>query len=54
MKANAITNDTIKEEMHRWYAKDKTVTTQKEILELLKQVCTNCDEEKKVAWNGNV
>jgi hypothetical protein len=49
MKANAITNDTIKEEMHRWYAKDKTVTTQKEILELLKQVCTNCDEEKKVA-----
>jgi hypothetical protein len=37
MKANAINNDTIKEEMHRWYAKDKTITTQKEILELLKK-----------------
>src|SRR5690348_14474493 len=49
MKANAINNDTIKEEMHRWYTKDKTVTTQKEILELLKQVCANCDKEKKVA-----
>ena len=49
MKANAISNDTIKEEMHKWYAKDKTVTAQKEILELLKQVCANCDEEKKVA-----
>jgi len=36
MKANAINNDTIKEEMHRWYAKDKTITTQNEILELLK------------------
>jgi hypothetical protein len=48
MKANAINNDTIKEEMHRWYAHDKTITTQKEILELLKQVCSDC-EEKKVA-----
>src|SRR4051794_13481406 len=37
MKANAINNDTIKEEMHRWYAKDKTITTQKEILELLEK-----------------
>jgi hypothetical protein len=49
MKANAINNETIKEEMHRWYTKDKTITTQKEILELLKQVCANCDEEQKVA-----
>jgi len=49
MKANAISNDTIKEEMHRWYAKDKTVTTQMEILNLLKEVCANCDEERKVA-----
>jgi len=49
MKANAIDNDTIKEEMHRWYAKDKTVTTQKEITELIKEVCANCNEEKKVA-----
>lgn len=48
MKANAINNNTIKEEMHRWYAHDKTITTQKEILELLKQVCIDC-EEKKVA-----
>jgi len=48
MKANAINNDSIKEEMHRWYAHDKTITTQKEILKLLKQVCINC-EEKKVA-----
>ena len=49
MKANAINNDTIKEEMHKWYAKDKTVTAQKEISVLLKQVCSNCKEEKKVA-----
>lgn len=48
MKANAIDNDTIKEEMHRWYAHDKTITTQTEILELLKQVSHNW-EEKKVA-----
>lgn len=49
MKANAIDNATIKEEMHRWYAKDKMATTQKEILELLKHVCSNCKSEKKVA-----
>src|SRR5215831_16044261 len=48
MKANTIDNATIKEEMHRWYAADKTITTQNEILKLLKQVCSNC-EEKKVA-----
>jgi len=47
MKANAINNDTIKEEMHRWYAHDKTITTQREILELLKQECIGCT--KKVA-----
>jgi hypothetical protein len=49
MKANAINNDTIKAEMHRWYAKDGTVTTQKEILEHLKQLCGDCNERKKVA-----
>ncbi len=46
LRANAVENNTIKEEMHKWYAMDKTVTTQKEILELLKQVCYNCDERK--------
>jgi hypothetical protein len=46
MKANAINNDTIKEEMHRWYAKDKTITTQKEIMELLKQTDYNYNIEK--------
>jgi hypothetical protein len=49
LRANAINNDTIKEEMHRWYAHDKTITTQKEILELLKETCCNCDAEQKVA-----
>lgn len=37
LRANAVPNDVIKEEMHKWYAKDKTVTTQKDILELIKQ-----------------
>lgn len=37
MKANAIDNNSIKEEMHRWYAKDKTVTTQQEFLQLLQE-----------------
>jgi Thioredoxin len=46
LKANAIDNATIKEEMHRWYTQDKTITTQKEILELLKQVCSSCEERK--------
>lgn len=36
MKTNAIDNDTIKEETHRWYIKDKTITTQKEILLFIK------------------
>ena len=49
MRANAINNDTIKEEMHKWYAWDKTITTQKEILALLKETCHNCDEKRKVA-----
>ena len=48
MKANAFDNATIKEELHRWYAQDKTITIQKELLELLKQICVDC-EEKKVA-----
>jgi Thioredoxin len=43
MRANGIDNDTIKEEMHKWYAHDKTITIQKEILELLKETCCNCD-----------
>ena len=37
LKANAIDNNSIKEEMHRWYAKDKTVTTQQEFLQLLQE-----------------
>jgi Thioredoxin len=41
MRADGIDNDTIKEEMHKWYAHDKTITTQKEILELLKETCRN-------------
>lgn len=49
MRANAIDTNSIKEEMHRWYANDKTITTQKEILELLKQICYNCDAKRKVA-----
>jgi hypothetical protein len=48
MRANAINNDTIKEEMHKWYAYDKTITTQKEILNLLKEACRNWDAERKV------
>jgi hypothetical protein len=29
MKANALNNDSIKEEIHKWYAKDKTMSIQK-------------------------
>jgi len=36
MKANAMGNDAVKEEIHRWYAQDKTITTQLELLGLLK------------------
>lgn len=35
MKANAMNNDTIKEEIHKWYAKDKTISIQKDLLALL-------------------
>ena len=35
MKANALNNDSIKEEIHKWYAKDKTVSIQKDLLVLL-------------------
>ncbi|CAN5574566.1 thioredoxin family protein [soil metagenome] len=35
MKANAMNNDTIKEEIHKWYAKDKTVSIQKDLLALM-------------------
>ena len=36
MKANAMNNDVIKEEIHKWYAKDKTISIQKDLLALLK------------------
>ena len=35
MKANALNNDSIKEEIHKWYAKDKTVSIQRDLLALL-------------------
>ena len=35
MKANALNNDSIKEEIHKWYAKDKTISIQKDLLALL-------------------
>lgn len=35
MKANAMSNDVIKEEIHKWYAKDKTVSIQKDMVALL-------------------
>jgi hypothetical protein len=47
MRETAIDGYIIKEEMDRWYAYDKTITTQKEILELLKETCRNCDAERK-------
>lgn len=36
MKAEGINSDTIVTELHSWYAKDKTVTTQREISGLVK------------------
>lgn len=36
MKANAMNNDTIKEEIHKWYAKDKTISMQNDLLALLR------------------
>jgi Thioredoxin len=47
LRAKGKDNDTINEEMHKWYAHDKTITTQKEIFELLKETCRNCDVERK-------
>ena len=38
LKANAMTNDAVKEEIHKWYAKDKTVTTQRELAALLDHI----------------
>lgn len=38
MKANAMSNETIKEEIHKWYAKDKTVSIQKDLLALLNDI----------------
>lgn len=38
MKANAMNNDTIKEEIHKWYAKDKTISIQNDLLALLKDL----------------
>jgi hypothetical protein len=35
MKANGADYGTIKEEIHSWYAKDKTVTTQQELFNLM-------------------
>jgi hypothetical protein len=49
MRATAIHSDAIEEAMHQWYAHDKTITTQKEILELLKETYRNYDAERKVA-----
>lgn len=40
MKAEGINSDTIVTELHSWYAKDKTVTTQKEICGLVKAAVT--------------
>lgn len=41
MKANAMGNDAVKEEIHRWYAQDKTFTTQQELLVLLKDAVSD-------------
>lgn len=38
MKANGVNNSIIKEELHHWYAKDKTITTQNELVQLLNEV----------------
>ena len=36
LKANAVSNDDVKEEIHKWYAKDKTITIQNDLLALMK------------------
>ena len=38
LKAMALTDDAIKEEIHKWYAQDKTVTTQIELLQILNKI----------------
>lgn len=38
MRANGVNNNTLKEELHKWYAKDKTLTTQHELVQLLNEV----------------
>ncbi len=37
LKANSASYDTIKEEIHRWYSKDKTQSVQAELTQLLKE-----------------
>lgn len=38
LKANAMSNDAVKEEIHKWYAKDKTISIQNDLLDLLKDL----------------
>src|SRR6266496_1699119 len=38
LKARALTDDAIKEEIHKWYAQDKTVTIQIELLQILNNI----------------
>ena len=38
LKAMALTDDAIKEEIHKWYAQDKTVTIQIELLQILNKI----------------
>ena len=38
LKANAMSNDAVKEEIHKWYAMDKTVSIQKDLLAWLKDL----------------
>ena len=38
LKANAMSNDAVKEEIHKWYAKDKTISIQNDLLALLKDL----------------
>jgi hypothetical protein len=38
LKAKALTDDAIKEEIHKWYAQDKTVTIQIELLQILNNI----------------
>jgi len=38
LKAKELTDDAIKEEVHKWYTQDKTVTTQMELLQILNNI----------------